>query len=75
MPLPVQVLIAVQVLPVTGDFLGKEMSEAAAEGFCCGIRGLWSAARGVHSSKISKELLPGGAGPLGQDHQECASSS
>lgn len=69
MPLPVQDLIAVQVLPVTGDFLGKEISEEAAAGsFCCGIHGLWSAARRVHSSKISKDSLPGGAGPLGQDH-------
>lgn len=49
--------------------------EAAAESVCYGICGLWSAAMGVHSSKTSKDLLPGGAGPLGQDHRECTSSS
>lgn len=75
-PLPVQVLIAVQALPVAGDFLCKEIpEEAAAESFSYGICGLWSAARRDQSSKISKDLLPGGAGPLGEDHQKCASSS
>lgn len=68
-PWPVQVLIAVQMLPVTGDFLCKEISEETlAESVCYGICGLWSAARSVHSNKTSKDLLPGGAGPLGQDH-------
>lgn len=65
-----------QVLPVTGNFLCKEISEeAAAESVCYGTCGLWSAATGVHSSKASKDLLPGGAGPLGWDPQECTSSS
>lgn len=69
LPQPVQVLIALQMLPVTEDFLCKEISEeAAAESVCYGICGLWSAAGGVHSSKTTIDLLPGGAGPLGQDH-------
>lgn len=64
------------MLPVTGDFLYKEISEeAAAESVRYGTCGLWSAARGVHSSKNCKDLLPGGAGPLGQDPQERMSSS
>lgn len=75
-PLLVQFLIALQVLPVPGDFLCREISEgAAAESVCYGICGLWSAARGVHSSKTSRDLLPGGAGSLGWDHEECTSSS
>lgn len=41
---------------MTGNFLCKEIpEEAAAESVCYGTCGLWSAARGVHSSKASKD--------------------